>query len=256
MRIGNILEDEACKAVAERLGVEIIRNQRVVADDGIFAATFDALIVGRDDQAIEAKVSSRPSGWGADGGDEIPDRIILQCQAQMLVKPTLSLVWVPAILFDYGPQERLYQVKRNDELIEMIRQRGMEFWENVLAGIPPELAPPPIAALKALHRIPNKTVPLPAEAEAAWLDYRACRDAVTKLQADADTRYAELVAMLGDAEAGTLPTGETITWLLQNSAPSVDYKLWRANDPASYERYVKQGEHRVLRLKKAKGQRS
>jgi hypothetical protein len=34
--------------------------------------------------------------------------------------------------------------------------------------------------------------------------------------------------MLGDAEAGTLPDGRALTYLAQNSAPSVNHKLLAA----------------------------
>lgn len=257
---GSYIEPSIVRWCADYLGVKPIPDQMVICKAGqgagILAANLDAMIEGRPREAIEAKMRAPDEEWGEEGSDQIPDDEMIQCQHQIAVAD-LDRVWVPVLIGGWHPSFRLYCVERNQELINIIVERELEFWNTfVLPKVPPDLSAPPLAALKALRREPNKTVELPPEALAIWNDYRVCRDAESRLKQDADKRYAELLAMLGDAEAGTLPDGNTLTYFAQNSVPACDWKLLRAQQPAIYDAFVTQGQHRVLRLKESKENRA
>jgi predicted phage-related endonuclease len=256
---GNLIEPAIVKWCAEYLGVTPIPDQERVSAGGILAANFDALIAERPREAIEAKLRTPSDEWGMEATDEVEQDVLIQCQHQCYVGD-LDRVWVPVLMLGHHAEFKLYVVKRNDDLIQEITQRELTFWEKyVVPKVAPDLSPPPLAALKALHRAPASSIVLPAEAVTIWEDMQASSDAINRMVKEKELRQRELLAMLGEAESGTLPDGRTLTYLLQNSAPSPDYVLLRANHPDIYDQFIRQGQHRVLRMKqppKAKTGRS
>lgn len=251
MDLGNRLEAIICDWAAERLDVQIERNVTVAAADGIITANLDARVLGRP-EAIEAKFTTLADEWGDEGTDQIPDRVIVQCNVQAYAG-TLDRVWVPG--FIVGPRSaelRMYCVPRSDELIGQIVPRVTEFWHQyVLTGTPPEgFTVPPLAVLKARRREPNSLVALDDGALDAWLALETAK-ATSKAAVEEEERCKALVlAALGDAEGGRLPDGRLITYLEQKSAPRMDYARFRALHADLYNELVTQGSHRVLRIKK------
>jgi putative phage-type endonuclease len=87
------------------------------------------------DRGLEAKTGSNEAymnkpeeyQWGDEDTDEVPMAIICQCQWQMGVTG-FDRVDIPAYLIENGkPEFHRYIVKRNDELIETLRQDAQEF---------------------------------------------------------------------------------------------------------------------------------
>ena len=73
--------------------------------------------------------------WGAEGTDEFPVHYCAQFQWGMWV--TGRQVCMVAALIG-ADDLRVYEVKRDEELIAEIRRRAIDFWENhVLAKVPP-----------------------------------------------------------------------------------------------------------------------
>lgn len=73
--------------------------------------------------------------WGDSGTDQVPPYYVAQFQWGMMVKPRN----VCAVAGLIGSDDlRLYYVPRDEELISIIRERAIHFWNNhVLAGVPP-----------------------------------------------------------------------------------------------------------------------
>lgn len=253
--IGNTLEGLLVGWAADKLKVQIERGRYV--DEGLFAVNLDAAILDRP-EAIEAKYSGEPQLWGDDEGtDQVPDRVILQCQGQCYVAE-LARVWVPvALVVGQRLQLRMYCVQRNEELIKQVVNTGRDFWEqHVAKGLPPDPSKPaPLEALKALRRVPNKIIALDDDGVERWEALATARAAHTQAEKDKDLATARVLELLGDAETGMLPDGRQITNFSQNSAPSCDWKQLRALHPAVYEQFVKQGTHRVLRIKNLNGRK-
>lgn len=210
--IGNMLEETLLQWGAEKLGVEIHLNQNRIHPNGIFAANHDALVPGQP-VGLEAKTHGitmfQREHWGDDGTDDVPERVIVQCQHQMLVSD-LELVWVPALIGGLG--RRLYQVKRDDELCEMLLARGMEFWtRHVLADVPPGDAAPSLEIAKRIRREPGKVTRLDVRMVEEWITAKAsCKEAEEKKVIS----EAVLLAALRDAEAGDCELGR-ITYFEQ-----------------------------------------
>lgn len=90
------------------------------------------------DTILEVKIASEYVGkdWGDEESDEVPDQY--QCQAQWYMGVTNTEVCYIAVLIG-GNKYRQYEVKRCQELIDVLFEEGKRFWEShVLAGVAPD----------------------------------------------------------------------------------------------------------------------
>lgn len=214
MAMGRRLEPVIIDWAEEQLGIKLRRNQYRVAPDGILAANFDAMVIGKR-EAVEAKYVGPNSveEWGEPETDEVPVHVAAQVQHQMYVRE-LDVVWVPVLMARYRPVWQMYRVPRDDEIIGDLVPALLSFWrEHVVPQIPPDAnEPPPLEVLKRLKREPESMVELPEDA----IELVDCREASKQQEKAAKARIdevtRELVAMLGDAEAGRLPDGRLVTY--------------------------------------------
>ena len=137
---GNILEDVIAQEYSRRTGDKIARQNQLLRskENPFMIANIDRRIVG-EKRGLEVKNVDRfvaNMGWGAAGTDEVPEYYLLQCQHYMSV--TGYPEWTLVALIG-GNELRIYNIKRNDQLIaDLVRICG-EFWQGVLDGVPPEL---------------------------------------------------------------------------------------------------------------------
>ena len=259
---GNLLEGPLLDwAAAELGGVELDRQPWCVCDEGpaagIFAAHPDAIILPDRREGIEAKYANAAMGqaYGEDGTDSIPDHVVVQAQHQMLCG-RLQRIWVPAAIAGFSLEFRLFSVPRDEALISEIVTAGMAWWErHVIARVPPEGEEvPPLALLKRIRREPQSMADLTADPDIERLVFEY-QQAGLRMKEDDDARkelQARILHLLGEHEGALLPDGRVITYLAQKSAPRCDFTLLRADHPEVYERYVTQGQHRVMRVKEPK----
>ena len=247
---GNRLERALLDWAAEQLNVKVRANQWRVHDNKIHAATLDAEVLGKP-EALEAKVSGlfRPGGaheeWG-EGREDVPDRVMVQAQQQAFVA-NLERVWIPALLGGRGFV--MYQIERNEKLIDIIRERGEAFWnDHVLTRVPPEDVTPSVETLKRLRREPETLVQIPDEVMDAYLHAKACAKEAKQAEEQAK---AVLIEALGTAEAGECSRGRVT--FLEQSRTSIDSKKLRTEYPEIYHELAKETSFRVLRDKLAKG---
>jgi putative phage-type endonuclease len=132
MEWGRRLEPLVAAKYAEDNSVELTPGAFI--QKGIFGGTPDFLT---PDKLIEIKTTSfsNRSQWGEQGTDQIPPVYITQVQWYMgLVDREVCDTCVLIGGNEYG----VYVVKRNEKLIEILRQKATEFWEkHVLKGEPP-----------------------------------------------------------------------------------------------------------------------
>lgn len=87
--------------------------------------------------------------WGETGTDEVPTYYIAQFQWGMMI--TGAKVCAVAALIG-ADDLRLYYVHRNDELIDMLRQRAIAFWEEFVM----KETPPPMKTAADAERMLSK----------------------------------------------------------------------------------------------------
>lgn len=210
---GDRLEPVMCEWVGERLGEEVIRGEHRQSEDGILRAQLDGWIPSLG-ETVEVKTSgllnprfhAEREGWGADGTDEVPFRVVAQVQfALMLAGAPRGHV---AAFLGGGVGPRHYVIEAMPELQEEIERRARAFWtEHVLTGVQPEEIPS-VDTLKWVIRVPEKVAYLDFDSNLAddWMEVKtnekAAKEAVAEVQ-------ARVLHALGDAEELQSPFG---TW--------------------------------------------
>lgn len=210
---GDRLEPVVCEWLGERVGEEVIRGEHRSSQDGILRAQLDGWIPSLG-ETVEVKTSgllnprfhAEREGWGADGTDEVPFRVVAQVQfALMLAGAPRGHV---AAFLGGGVGPRHYVIEAMPELQEEIERRARAFWtEHVLTGVQPEEIPS-VETMKWAIRVPEKVAYLDFDSNLAddWMSVKtnekAAKEAVAEVQ-------ARVLHALGDAEELQSPFG---TW--------------------------------------------
>ncbi len=202
---------------------------------------------------VEAKTTNLGKMWNAETG-EIPFNVLVQVSFQIYCAgPQVQHAFVPALVptFDrFNFLSPVPIVKRNDELIEELVIAAHEFMEYVRKGQRPPDAPPHLESLKRIKREPQ-SIALGDEAARLWDSYTSAGEREKAVQRDREEYKRGILEVLGDAEAGRLPDGRTITFLEQNGPRHIDIDRLAVTAPRVYEELVTQSKFRVLRIKKS-----
>lgn len=171
------------------------------------------------DAVVEAKTTNAYnrdydlSAHDTDGMDGIPDRTAVQLQHYLGV--TGFRLGFVAVLIG-GQKFRMYRVERDDELIAHLWQIESEFWQRVLDKIPP--APDAAAKdlLAHLYDVKKDAVveldPIRDQVLELTRRRQLAKEAIKNLELEADGAEAQLRALLGENEIGTLDALPVITW--------------------------------------------
>lgn len=163
---------------------------------------------------VEAKLTSDWEGWGEEEfTDVVPNHVLLQTHAQCFICD-LEMVYIVVILPWYGRiTERIYRIQRDNELIERMTKYGEVWWDRFVNGDispPGESDAPDLDLIRRIKRQPNKTVELKPELVSTWEKAKTARKEAEKAEAVAQ---GKMLAALGDAEGGKLPSGRLLTYL-------------------------------------------
>jgi putative phage-type endonuclease len=249
--LGKMLENELLDWGAAQKDLRIRKNQqRVSKREPVLIATHDALVVDQPIQ-LEAKTTGLifPSGakelWGEPGTDEVPDYVLAQIQQQMFVSD-LELTYVPAIIGGKG--RLLYEVKRDQDLIDMIVERCMDFWtRNVIADTPPDVIPP-MDALKQRIRTERAATVIPDTLVIAWKQAKQAAKLAKEIEEDLEAR---MLTALGDAEFGMTNRVGQIEYRLMK-ASRFDHKAFLTAHPEYAGQFMKDSPYRRLFYKEPK----
>lgn len=213
IRFGLILEPAVARAYELQYGVGLVEPEPAIHPDFPWmGATADRIALdseGKPCRIIEIKTSSSfARGWGEPGTDEIPEMYMIQVQHQLAVYQ-LDVADV-AVLID-GRDFRIYQVERNQAVIDSLIQIEADFWDRVVRRLPPDpdWAHPSTPDLieELCKPTSGKVIDLGDGANAAIAQYRqltaAIRDIEGELKAAKsrrDATKAQLIHAMGDAE--------------------------------------------------------
>lgn len=247
MMAGTMFEDGVLQYAERELG-KLTRNQyRSVKSEGIpLGAHIDALLV-ESGIPVEAKTAGLfgplQDIWGAEGTDEVPDRVIIQVHVGMLCTGK-ELCHVPAFLGGRG--FAMFIVPRDKIISEVVTEAAVEFWDkNVLADTPPDNTLPHAASIKRIRREPATITELDQKLVDQWL---TAKSDLKQIEAAKDAAELAMLTALGQAEGGLTPDG-ILTYLSQLRA-TVDGKTLKTEHPEIYEQYSKTSRFRVARWKR------
>lgn len=260
--IGNDFEAPLIAWAAKELGVEVSTEPDdlfgICKEHPVLAATLDARILPKSKrEAIEAKTSSmdgddskgKDNEWGEPNTDQIPARVILQCQQQMLCHD-LDRVHVVALLGRMGLKRQLYRVERNEKIIQAIVAKSESFWNTyVLTKTPPPEDAFGLGSLDIIRRVvrvPQTWAEVPDELVEAWENARAARLEAEKVEKEALSR---ILTPLGDAEGVQLRDGRVLTYY-PTVKKILDQKRIKSEYPEIYEACQKESVSRTPRIKK------
>jgi putative phage-type endonuclease len=229
--------------------VQIIgRNNRYQDPEFPFLACEIDLELCIDGEEVNGEIKTvhpfAAKDWGEEGTDEFPVYYVAQCMHGLMVKPRNRAIVAGLIGAD---DLRIHELNRDNELITVIRQKELEFWERVQTRNAPEAMEP--EDVKWLYAKDAGTV---AEAD----DQLAliCQHLKDKRKQAKEIKEQ----MISLATAIQLRMGEAATLLYQNkplatwktqSERRLDIDAIEAAHPEIVEAFRKTSEHRVLRLK-------
>ena len=248
VRFGILLEEIVANEFARRNNVKLRRvNQTLVhPKHAHMTGHIDRRVIGAK-QGVEAKTAGlrMAKEFGEENTDSVPVQYLIQCQHYLAI--TGWEVWHLPVLIA-GNDYRSYAVRRDEELIETLIERELEFYEHLRADTPPD----PITLEDAARRWPLSKLDYVIASEqtcADCLTLSQLRRAIAKLQAEADEKELAIKRAMG--EAGTLIANGHVklaTWNHQEST-RVDIKRLRAEHPEIASECVKTTNSRVFRLK-------
>lgn len=200
-RRGTRLEPYIVDMIEEEHGLKVVkRNQRYVDPDvPFFAAEVDAETANEN---IEIKTVHpfKAREWGELETDQLPVYYVAQVQWQMGIHRR-ERTHVFALI---GDELRRYLVERDEETIDALRERALEFWERyVLPKLQPPLDYADRKTLDTLKRMYPGTDGSTLAANAMQEHWRAvleqAKEMVAKYEAVVEGAKAHLLSEMGAA---------------------------------------------------------
>jgi putative phage-type endonuclease len=253
MYAGTMFEDGVLKFAEKSLG-KLKRNQYRVAQGFPIGSNIDAIAIELNDEPVEAKTGGLfgplQEVWGEANTDEVPDRVIIQDHVHMLCTDR-DVCHTPVFLGGRG--FLMYKVNRDKVIMNQIMDESTRFWdEYVIPKIAPPNVMPSMAILKRIVRVPSKIVEIEPALIQHWQNAISSRKTAEEIE---ESAKAELLAALGDAEAGNYKGEDGLSYMLtyfMQQTRRIDEKKLKEEKPDIAKQYEKILEFRVPRIKKPK----
>lgn len=175
---------------------------------------------------------------------EIP--VYYETQVQWYMGITGAKCCYVAVLIG-GQDFRIYKVDRDDELINAIVEQCFDFWLNhVVAAVPPD--PVNVEDVKKLYPSDDGQL-TEANSETAIdiSELRNLRAQIKELEEKEKELSANIITAIGPGLGFTIGGKKAVTYKKQ-TVRRFDSSRFKADDPETYQTYLKQTETRVLRL--------
>lgn len=246
--MGEALEPVALSRFTKRTHFQVSDRQKKVVDPNWSRRWVSLDGLSSDGGLIEAKSCgfADPEEWGDELEDDaIPMHYLMQVQ-HGLACTGLQHAWMPLIISNR--QFRLYRIKRDEELIELLTAREREFWTRVEARDPP--APVNLEDVKL--RWPShvaKRVQATEEVAVALAEHRAIKERIKAAEIEEERLKLIVQQHMGDAAELVDVSGNVLcTWKQAKASQVFDEKKFAADNPAVYSRYLfdRPGSRRFL----------
>lgn len=237
-QMGHALEPVALFQFCEQTHLQISDRQRKFVDPSWSRrwATVDAL--ASDGGVVNAKSVgfADPDEWGDENDDSaVPMAYLLQSQHEMACTGRAH-AWIPLIVSNR--QFRVYRVRRDDDLIELLTEKEREFWAHVEARDPP----PPINLDDVKLRWPSHSgasIHATAEVAQAVAEHVALKAQIKALDVAKDACELLIKTHMGAASELLDSTGVTLaTWRQSKSSYPFNAKRFALERPDLYRQYL------------------
>lgn len=246
---GNLLEDMVAKEFEVRSGKKVRRNNFMLQhqDHPFIMANIDRKVVG--EQAIlECKTASvyLSKEWES---EEIPESYLVQVQHYLGVTG-YDKAYIAVLI---GGQKFVWkEIERDEELIQMIFDAVVHFWNHHVLGNNPPALDGSSAAEKFLKERYNKveqgkTVDLGYEYKEKLDSLQEIKENIKQLEALKKETENQIKKELEDAETGFIQNYQ-VDWKPITSN-RVDSKLLKSKYPDVYESVIKPSTYRKFNIK-------
>jgi putative phage-type endonuclease len=247
---GSLLEDLVAKEFEKRSGKKVRKRNAMFQHPkyDFILANIDRFVTG-EKAILECKTASafQAKEWE---GDEIPEAYIVQIQHYLgVLGPEYKKGYFAVLI---GGQKFIWkEIERDDELIEMIFQAEINFWNNhVLANQPPALdgssAAEQFLAERFAKAEEEKAIPLKAEFKDKIERYLELKKLIKELENEKDAIENQIKFELKDATYGFVG-GYQAEWK-QHKRNQVDSKKLKAEFPEIYAKVVKPVNYRKFAI--------
>lgn len=247
MKRGVFLEEYVAQRFCEETGKKVKRDNFMYADSDFpcLTANIDRVVVG-EGVGLECKTMNDYStnDYDIESG-EIPTQYYYQLQHYMMVMGWEYMY----IAFSSNFKFIWLKVDRNQEFINQMRQKELDFWYNhVIKKLRPE-ADGSDSSMEALIRLYPNEAPdsvIHFDFETLGERYIQLNDLASRVKAEKDEIRGKICDTMQDAEMG-LSDNYKATWKTQ-SKDNFDSKRFRKDYPDLYEQYKTTTTSRVFRL--------
>lgn len=221
MEMGRLLEGPVLTLYERRTGRTLTREHPLYfhGEHTFMGATPDGLTCESEPKAVDAKTSTYrrynefasydDDKFGAAGTDQMPIDYILQAQQQAAVL-NVARVDFP-VLFD-GRTLRIYEVARDEALIDAILSAEKELAERIANDDPPEASwrhPRTRECLRALYELELGTeIVLSTESRDRWVEISRRKEQIKALESRNEEDKNRILAEIGSAEFARYPGGQ------------------------------------------------
>lgn len=246
---GNILEDVVAKEFEVRSGKKVRKNNFMLQhpDHPFIMANIDRKVVG-EDAILECKTASTylSKDWES---EEIPEGYLVQVQHYLGVTG-YKKAYIAVLI---GGQRFVWkEIERDDELIQMIFDAEVHFWNHhVLGNVAPALDGSSAAEKFLKERYADaeegKSVDLAFSYKDKLDNLFDIKNQIKQLEEIKKQTENELKHELKKAETGFVKNYQ-VDWK-QYERQSVDSKLLKSKYPDIYENVLKQSKYRKFNVK-------
>lgn len=241
---GTVLEPVVRKEFMERTGIKVRAKNCIMQHDEypFMICNLDGVIYENGELCIfEAKTAS--AYMEKEWQDNVPPEYQLQIQHYMAITGAKK-TYIAALI---GGNKFVYHVvERDEEVIGLIIQLEMKFWEeNVVKNLPPEIDGSNATAeyLNEKYSISVKNeIQLPEQSEELLKEYDKISSALEKLNYEKTEIVNRLKDMLGENESGVIQD-RTVKWS-NVSKTGFDSKRLKEEMQDIYEKYITHTQYR------------
>lgn len=244
MQIGRALEPVVLQKFADERGLTLSRMQERIVDPTFNWRWVTVDAIAEDGALVEAKTSGYGTGFTE---EEIPLEYALQIQHGLAVTG-LEIAYLPVLIA--GRDFRIYDIQRDEELIDLLTDNELRFWQRVQEKNPP--APTSLSEVNATWRVSNPEVPGVIADDSGLQSVESLRrlkGELKELELAIENREASIKLRLGEAERFITADGRVLaTWTSQTSK-RLDQTALKTGKPDVFTEYLRDVPSRVFRLK-------
>jgi len=218
-----------------------VTNRKVVVPDTLITHPKFEFMIGNldgitsDNRVLEIKTARSAEGWGEPGSNEIPDSYMIQVQHYMLI--TAIPVADVAVLIG-GSDFRIYEIPAEPELMELMIEKETGFWSRVINRDPPE----PITYQDMLLKYGRTSKESRVQADAVAMAAVARLKEIKAIAKEEDELKTVIMAAFGESDTLMDNNKVLATWKAGNGSKRFNAKLFEAENPELYKKYIVRSE--------------